>query len=125
MKFMPLFFLITLPLAAHAELVDIQWREGAYSHKTTIAAKKFLEVCGKLAGKDRVAWQFRGSAPSDFNIHYHVAKDVVYPESRKAIGAAEGILAAPQDQHYCWMWSNRSTQAIEIELNLSQVRPDK
>ena len=121
MRTLSLLLVLALPVAAHAELVDIKWAGGAFSHKASIAPKNFLEVCGKLRMGDRTAWQFKGSAPSDFNIHYHVGKDVTYPEQRKDVAGADGTLAVPLDQDYCWMWSNRSAQPIDIEVNLRQA----
>ena len=123
MRTAALFLALALPLAASAELVDIKWAGGAFAHKASIAPKQFLEVCGKLKMGDGVAWQFKGSAPTDFNIHYHLGKDVSYPEKRKDVAGADGKLSAPLDQDYCWMWSNRSAQPIDIEVNLKQANP--
>ncbi len=117
-----LVLVLALPASAHAELVDLKWADGTFSHKAGIAPKKFLEVCGKLKSGDAVAWQFKGGAPSDFNIHYHVGKDVSYPENRKDVTNADGTLSVPMDQDYCWMWSNRSPRPIDIEVNLRQTK---
>ena len=111
---------LAMPLAAAAEIVEIKWLDGGFSQKSTIAPKKFLEVCGKLKLQETVQWQFQGSAPSDFNIHYHVGRDVSYPEQRKGIASASGLLSVPLDQDYCWMWSNRSTETITVELSLKR-----
>ena len=113
---------LLLPVAASAEIVDIKWSNGTFSHKASIAPKNFLEVCGKQKMDDSVAWQFKGSAETDFNIHYHVGKDVSYPENRKGVASAEGALVAPLDQDYCWMWSNRSMQPIDIGVDLKQAQ---
>ena len=107
--------------AAQAEIVDLKWNNGGFAHKGSIAPKKFLEVCGKLGKGENVGWRFSGNAPTDFNIHYHVGKDVVYPEQRKEIATAEGTLAVPLDQDFCWMWTNRGTAAMEIEVQLSKA----
>ena len=107
--------------AAQAEIVDLKWDNGAFTHKGSIAPKKFLEVCGKLGKGENVGWRFSGDAPTDFNIHYHVGKDVVYPEQRKEIAKAEGTLAVPLDQDFCWMWTNRGTAAMAIEVQLSKT----
>ena len=120
MRIVALLVTLALPVIAHAELVDIKWTGGTFSHKASIAPKKFLEVCGKLKMAETVAWQFKGTAPTDFNIHYHVGKDVSYPENRKEIAGADGLLSVLLDQDYCWMWSNRSAQPITLELGLEQ-----
>jgi hypothetical protein len=107
---------------AAADLVDIKWTADTFAHKAGIAPKQFLEVCGKLKAGDRVAWQFKASGSSDFNIHYHVGAEVSYPEDRKDITGADGVLSVPMDQDYCWMWSNRSARSIDIEVNLRQAK---
>lgn len=109
----------------YAEIVDTQWAGGAFSHKATIAPKKFLEACGKLKIGEVVSWHFNAAAPTDFNIHYHVGKDVVYPEQRKETSRADGILSVPLDQHYCWMWTNRTPHPLDIDISLKQLKAGK
>lgn len=108
-------------LTARAELIDIKWNEGTFSHKASVAPIKFLEVCGKLKKDERIGWRFTGSGPSDFNIHYHVGEKVVYAEARKDIANADSALAVPVDQDYCWMWTNKSAQAIDVEVTLTRT----
>ncbi len=110
---------------SHAELVEIKWTDGAFVHKATVAPKKFLEVCGKLKKDENVSWSYKGNASTDFNIHYHVGKDVVYPENRKETVSAEGTLRVSLDQDFCWMWTNKAAQAVEIEVNLQQAKTAK
>ena len=110
---------------SHAELIEIKWADGTFVHNAVVAPRKFLEVCGKLMKNENVSWSFKGNAPTDFNIHYHVGKDVVYPENRKETGNAEGTLRVPVDQDFCWMWSNKAAKAIEIEVRLQQAKPEK
>ena len=105
---------------ARAELIDIKWNEGTFSHKASVAPKKFLEVCGKLFKGGNIAWRYAGTGESDFNIHYHVGNDVIYAEARKGIASAEGNLTIPVDQDYCWMWTNKSAQPIEVEVQLKR-----
>jgi hypothetical protein len=122
MRAAALLLALAFPVAATADIVDITWSDGAFSHKASIAPKKFLEVCGKQKMGERVVWQFKSSAPTDFNIHYHAGKDVIYPEQRKAVANAEGTLLVPLDQDYCWMWTNHAAQAVDIEIGLSQAK---
>jgi len=125
MRIAALLLTIAIPAMAHADIFDIKWNDGAFSHKASIAPKKFLEVCGKQKKGDSVSWQFKGSAPTDFNIHYHVGNDVTYPENRKSVASADGTLSASIDQDYCWMWSNRSAQSVDIEVSLKQAKSAK
>ena len=125
MRAISLLLTLLLPVAASAEIVDIKWADGSFSHKASIAPKKFLEVCGKQKKGDAVSWAFNGTAPTDFNIHYHVGKDVSYPENRKGVASAEGSLVVPLDQDFCWMWTNRSVQPLEMEVKLNQAKAAK
>ncbi len=125
MRIAALLVALAIPVLAHADIVDIKWNDGTFSHKASIAPKKFLEVCGKQKMGDNVAWKFNGSAPADFNIHYHVGKDVSYPEKRKDVASADGTLTAPLDQDYCWMWSNQLAQPVDVEISLKQTKSAK
>ncbi len=121
MKTAALILALAMPTAAMADMVDLKWNDGAFSHKAKIAPKKFLEICGKLKKDQRVGWNFNGSAATDFNIHYHVGNDVVYPEQRKAVAKAEGTLVVALDQDFCWMWSNRGDAVVDVEVQLKQA----
>ena len=121
MRAVSLLLTVLMPVAASAEIAEIKWADGVYTHKASIAPKKFLEVCGKQKKGEAVNWTFNGTAPTDFNIHYHVGKDVSYPENRKGVASAEGSLVAPLDQDFCWMWTNRAAQPLDLELKLKQA----
>jgi hypothetical protein len=123
MKRIALFLLATLPVFAHADIVDIQWQDGAFTHKATVAPKKILEACGKLSKGERVKWSFEADAKTDFNIHYHVGKDVVYPERRTGIEGGGGTLAVVLEQDYCWMWRNTAGAPVSVSMRLAKVVP--
>jgi hypothetical protein len=107
--------------AARADIIDIAWNEqGRFERRVSVAPGKFAEVCGKLARADSVAWRFEASGPLNFNIHYHEGKDVRYPERRDALAGASGRLRVVLDQDYCWMWTNKSGQAVDLNLLLTR-----
>jgi hypothetical protein len=107
--------------AARADIIDIAWNEqGRFERRVSVASGKFAEVCGKLARADSVAWRFEASGPLNFNIHYHEGKDVRYPERRDALAGASGRLQVVLDQDYCWMWTNKSGQAVDLNLLLTR-----
>ena len=107
--------------AARADIIDIAWNEqGRFERRVSVAPGKFAEVCGKLARADSVAWRFEASGPLNFNIHYHEGKDVRYPERRDALAGASGRLQVVLDQDYCWMWTNKSGQAVDLNLLLTR-----
>jgi hypothetical protein len=105
--------------AASGAITDIQWSgEGRSRHETRVQAGKFIELCGKLAQGSAVRWKFESSAPLDFNIHYHVGKDVVYPTRLTQVAAAEDTLTAAAPQDYCWMWTNKGAEAVRLTVEL-------
>lgn len=107
--------------AARADIIEIAWNEqGRFERRVSVAPGKFAEVCGKLARADSVAWRFDASGPLNFNIHYHEGKDVRYPERRDALAGASGRLQVALDQDYCWMWTNKSGQAVDLNVLLTR-----
>lgn len=104
--------------ASHAAIVDLDWDDRSFTTDATIAPQKFLEVCGALKKGEAVAWQFKGSAATDFNIHYHVGKKVTYPQKRKGVAGASGKLAVAMDQDYCWMWTNIGSEPVNLSVKL-------
>lgn len=112
-------FTLLLALPARAEVIDIQWAaDGSFALQRSVPAGKVVEVCGKVAAGVRVAWAYEASAPLDFNVHYHVGKDVVFPKQLEHTAAAKDTLAAATEQDYCWMWSNKNKAAAQLSLTL-------
>jgi hypothetical protein len=106
-------------MVCQADIIDIRWSaEGRFEHQTTVAPTKFVELCGKLPAGQRVHWEFAAGVPLDFNVHYHVGKEVVYPSKLKAVASAQDTLLTRLDQDYCWMWTNKSAVAAELSVKL-------
>jgi hypothetical protein len=115
------FALALMPAATAAEVVDLDWgASGRFDRSLSVAPGKFAEVCGKLAQGTRVRWAFDADRPLEFNIHYHVGKDVVYPTQHDAVAKTSGELAAPLDQDYCWMWTNKSAGEAKLGVRLAR-----
>ena len=106
--------------ASHAEIIHVDWADRAFAHTSNIAPKKFLEVCARLKQGETIAWKFKGSAVTDFNLHYHVGKKVSYPQKRKGVASATGQLVVPIDQDYCWMWSNKGGEPVSMSVTLKK-----
>lgn len=108
-------------LSIASPIVDLVWSsDGRFQHQAQVASGKFTEICGKLAEGDSVRWKFDSSGPTDFNVHYHVGKEVVYPVKRSRSTAAEGVLAVSVPQDYCWMWTNKGKESIRIQVELAR-----
>lgn len=112
-----------LPNWANASLVDLKWDEqGRFQHRGEIKAGGILEVCGKLSAGLKIDWQYQSAKPLDFNIHFHEGKKVTLPVKYLARDTAAEQFEVKQSQDYCWMWSNKSKEAISVDLSLSQVQ---
>ena len=112
--------LVAVP-AASADVVDIQWSgDGKFAHSSAVAAGKFLEVCGKIPAGMKVNWEFEAGTPLDFNVHYHLGKEVMYPAKLTAVATAKDVLATTSEQDYCWMWTNKSAAAAKLSVRLQR-----
>ena len=104
-----------------ADVVDIAWDAGGlFERKLSVAPGKFAELCGKLPAGAKIGWNFEASAPLDFNVHYHVGKEVVFPSKLTGVITAKDTLATKIDQDYCWMWSNKSAASATIMVKLQR-----
>ncbi len=113
-------FAVVAP-STQAEIVDIAWAaDGRFERRLSVAPGKFAEVCGKLPAGLKVSWNFEASTPMDFNVHYHVGKEVVLPPKFTAVATAKGTLATKVDQDYCWMWTNKSAASATVMLKLQR-----
>lgn len=113
--------LAAVALGANAGVIDIAWDTGGrFEYTGTVAPGKFAEVCGKLPAALLVRWDFDAGAPLDFNVHYHVDKEVVFPSKLSAVATARDTLATKIEQHYCWMWSNKSAAPAAFTVRLQR-----
>ena len=63
----------------------------------------------------------------DFNIHFHLGKQVSFPERQKQVQRAQGELTVSAPQDHCWMWSNRGASAGTLSTQVNnnhQLRQD-
>ena len=118
-----LFALACSVSTSQAELISFKL-DGNLSFKTqsNIQPGKFSEVCGKLKKGNLIRWQFDSSAPLDFNIHYHEGKEIIFPYKMNNIKSAKEELLISLDQDFCWMWTNKSGEAVKLEMNLRNVK---
>ncbi len=104
-----------------SHIVDIAWSpDGRFAHKAQIAAGKFVEVCGKLAVGDGIRWSFAAGAPVDFNIHYHVGKEAVFPAKQAQVISGSDTLNVAVAQDYCWMWANKGNAPVSLKVDLAR-----
>ena len=106
---------------AGADVIDIKWdAKGRFERSVNVAPGKFAEICGKLPAGLKVRWDFDAGLPLDFNVHYHVGKEVVFPSKLTAVAAAKDSLDTKIDQDYCWMWSNKSASVATVTVKLQR-----
>lgn len=113
----------TLALCAQASqhIVNIAWdAAGRFEVSPSVAAGKFVEVCGELRSGELLRWSFVASAPLDFNIHYHLGKTTEYPVKMEQKAKGDGELRPSLKETYCWMWTNKSTQTLRVDIQLQR-----
>jgi len=107
--------------AVNAEVLDIQWNSaGEVEQSFTVPSGKFTELCGPLSKGQSIAWTFKADQPLNFNIHYHVGKDVTFPEKQDDLAESRGNLNVPVEQQYCWMWSNKQSASARLQVTLKR-----
>ena len=120
-RVLPLVMIVAMTSQVRAEVVTIAWdAAGKFQHSQDIAPGKFAEVCGKLNREQAIRWSFQANAPLNFNIHYHEGKKVEYPAKQDGVHESQGTLTVPLDQDYCWMWVNKSSVPIPLQVKLAQ-----
>ncbi len=108
-------------LNTRADVVDIAWDgTGRFETLLSVAPGKFAEVCGKLRQGQAITWSFTGDKPTNFNIHYHAGKQVVFPAKQDGASQVEGLLKVNVGQDYCWMWTNKGAAPAGVQLKLKQ-----
>ena len=106
---------------ARAEVVELQWQDaGRFERSLTIAPGKFAEICGPLVAGQAVRWSFEADRALNFNVHYHVDKDVRYPAKKANVKRLKGDLSVDSSQDYCWMWSNKTTASTKLSVTLTR-----
>ena len=106
---------------AHAEIVEFVWSSGGtFTQQKQVVPGKFVEVCGKLSVGVKVEWSFETSGPTDFNIHYHVGKEVVFPAKMSQVARGQDTLRVKVEQDYCWMWSNKTAEPVLLKASFQR-----
>lgn len=105
--------------AARAEVIELQWQDaGRFERSLTIAPGKFAEIGGPLEAGQAVQWSFEADRALNFNVHYHVDKDVRYPAKKENVKRLQGDLSVDARQDYCWMWTNKTTASTKLSVTL-------
>lgn len=111
--------LLIFASTTHAEVIEIAWdASGRFDRVIDLPPAKFAEVCGRLAKGQSIAWSFKSGRPSNFNIHYHEGKNVIFPAKKDRVAALDGELQVGTDQDYCWMWENPGDAASTLTVAL-------
>jgi hypothetical protein len=81
----------------------------------TIKHGEFAEECVKLAAGASVDYAFEASDPVDFNIHYYLGNNLVYPVRGNQVRRIADRFTAPADDEYCLTWTNRTAQTATVK----------
>ncbi len=113
--------LVATPAFAASHIVDIAWAtDGRFTRSASVEPGKFVEFCGKFSVGDVIRWSFDASAPVDFNIHYHVGTETEFPAKQAQVFAGKDALRVAVRDDYCWMWSNKSTHRLRVNVRLQR-----
>jgi len=84
---------------------------------------KFHEECFRLAPQQRVQYNFRLDRPGEFNLHYHVGKDVHYPVRSESVSEQKGDFVARAAEEYCLMWTGAKGGETRLGYEFVVVEP--
>jgi hypothetical protein len=111
-----------LSAIAQAEVMDIRWQDsGRFERSLTVAPGKFAELCGPLKPGQTIKWTFEADGAVDFNIHYHLDKEVRYPARQDQVKKLQGEFVVDSAQDHCWMWVNKSGQSMRVAVALRKT----
>lgn len=121
MSLIVLAMVLARPSLASQHVVEIAWDDsGAFARGLSVPAGKFGEVCGGLKAGESVRWRFSAAAPLDFNVHFHVGKSAEFPAKLTQATASDGVLQVGVQETYCWMWTNKSADAVRLDMRLQR-----
>lgn len=113
--------LAVVATGARADLIDIEWDGGGrFERSLSVAPGKFAELCTRLTKGQSVRWTFLADQPLNFNVHYHVGKEVIYAARDDRVREQNGYLEVAEDQDYCWMWTNDSKLPASLKTTLER-----
>ncbi len=113
-----------LPLGlscAQAQSMDIKWRaDGRYSNSVKVAAGSTFEFCGDLKSSQKLVWTFESSQPLDYSVHRADGSNKRPVDSTMRDWRYKGTHDAPNPGRYCWAWSNKGGQTVELAFDVQQ-----
>jgi len=113
--------LALLAVDARADVTDIEWDGGGRFERTlSVAPGTFAELCTRLSKGQSVRWTFHADQPLNFNVHYHVGKEVIYAARDDRVREQNGYLEVAEDQDYCWMWTNDGKSPASLKTMLER-----
>lgn len=84
---------------------------------------KIHEDCFSLRPRQQVQYNFTLERPGRFNLHYHRAKEVVYPIRSESVSEQKGDYVAAVGQDYCLMWSGDKEVGTKLGYEFFVVEP--
>jgi hypothetical protein len=88
----------------------------------TIEPGKVHEECMTLTAQDQLHYSFTASENLDFNIHNHVGLNINYPIPEHSTAEADAVFVPEAEHHYCLMWTNSGSSAVELRLEHARSR---
>ncbi len=91
----------------------------------TLEPSGVREDCMELFPGDALNYNFKASAPLDFNIHYHESGKVYYAVSKDAVSTAKEAFLCEKQQYYCLMWTNKGAVPANLSYEWSVANKQK
>ncbi len=72
------------------------------------------EECFAVQANQEIDFAFITDGDVDFNLHYHVGRDIYYPVKEEDINRYKGVYTPEKKQIYCLMWTNYGEDSIPL-----------
>lgn len=79
----------------------------------------YVEQCLHLRAGETVDYRLESPYPVDFNVHYDVNGDTLYPTRLNHITRHNGRVQARTEGDYCFMWINNERQQTHYRIRLT------
>lgn len=92
------------------------------SYKILITPNALHERCFDMQPTQQLLYSYKSSAAVDFDLHYHIDKNIIYPIRKKNQIHADEVFTANETREYCLLWKNNSKDKLIIEYTFNFFR---
>ena len=105
----------------HSEERETKDADKIMKKSITLKPSETYEECFELEMGQKLFYKFDSDKPVNFNVHFHVEKEIHYPVQQNGVTRHDGMID-PDDKHfqrntlkhYCLMWENPEMNQVNL-----------